>query len=62
MGTPGPPSFSTFILRKELKDQIGMTLEEFRELPWPEAEDYILYMQAVRREESHQRGQNGTRK
>ena len=55
MGTQGPPSFSTFLLRKELKEQLGMTLEEFRELPWPEAEEYILYMQLIRREEQQQR-------
>jgi hypothetical protein len=56
MGTAGPPSWGTFLLRRELKEQLGMTLEEFRELPWPEAEDYIFYMQMIRREESHQRG------
>jgi hypothetical protein len=58
MGTPGPPSFSTFLLRKELKEQLGMTLEDFRQLPWPEAEEYIFYMQMIRREESHQRSRN----
>lgn len=55
MGTSGPPTFSTFLLRRELKDQIGMTLDEFRQLPWQEAEDYIVYMQMIRREEDGRR-------
>lgn len=55
MGTSGPPTFSTFLLRRELKDQIGMTLDEFRQLPWIEAEDYIVYMQMIRREENERR-------
>jgi hypothetical protein len=57
MGTQGPPSFSTFLLRKELKEQLGMSLDEFRELPWPEAEDYLVYIQLIRREEQHRRSQ-----
>jgi hypothetical protein len=61
MGTPGPPSFSTFLLRRELKEQLGMSLEEFRALPWPEAEDYLLYMQMIRREEAHQRSRSNAR-
>jgi hypothetical protein len=59
MGTAGPPTFSMFLLRKELREQLGMSLEEFRQLPWQEAEDYILFMQMIRREEAHRQGQQG---
>lgn len=60
MGTSGPPSFSTFLLRRELKEQLGMTLEDFRALPWREAEEYMFYMQMIRREEENRRRQNGS--
>lgn len=55
MGSEGPPSFSTFLLRRELHEQLGMSLEEFRELPWREAEEYIIYLQMIRREENERR-------
>lgn len=61
MGTAGPPSLSTFNLRRQLKEQIGMTLEEFRQLPWQEAEDYILFMQLIQREEAHRNSHQGRR-
>lgn len=57
MGTAGPPSLSTFLLRRELFKQLGMTLEQFRELPWQEAEDYILFIQLIQREEAHRNSQ-----
>ena len=60
MGTEGPPTFSTFLLRRELKEQLGMTLEEVRALPWREAEEYIFYMQMIRREEQHRGRQGGS--
>lgn len=37
-----------------------MTLEEFRLLPWREAEEYMFYMQMIRREENHRRQQGGS--
>lgn len=54
-GTPGPPSFQLFWLRKQLITHLGMTLEEFNELPWREAEEYIFYLELVVREENEQR-------
>lgn len=38
-----------------------MTLEEFRQLPWQEAEDYILFMQLIQREEAHRNSHQGRR-
>lgn len=61
MGTQGPPTLHEFWLRKELWTQIGMSLEEFYELPWRTAEEYIKYLELIAREESEQRRRNARR-
>lgn len=53
----GPPSLGTFLLRMELKKRIGMSLEEFRRLPWREAEDYLVYIQLLNQQEQMQQQQ-----
>lgn len=58
LGAAGPPSFNTFWLRKQLKNHVGMTLNEFNELPWREAEEYIFYIQLIVREENEQARRN----
>jgi hypothetical protein len=51
MGTQGPPTLGTFNLRQQLWQRLGMKLDELQELPWREAEDYVLYIQLISREE-----------
>lgn len=51
MGTPGPKSLGVFWLRKALHTHLGMSLDEFRQLPWQEAEDTIFFIQMINREE-----------
>lgn len=41
----------------ELKKRIGMSLEEFRQLPWREAEDYLVYIQLLNQQEQMQQQQ-----
>lgn len=62
MGTQGPPSLHEFWLRKELKAQLGMSLDEFQALPWRTAEEYVTYLQLIAREENEQRRRQNARR
>lgn len=51
MGTAGPPSLSKFLFLREFWTQLGMRAEDIEKLPAQEVEDYIFFIQAIRREE-----------
>lgn len=51
MGTPGPPSLSRYLLRREFWKQLGMRESDVLALPAQELEDYVLFMQLINREE-----------
>jgi len=58
MGVAGPPSLGEFNLRAELWKRLGMKLEEFEQLPWKTAEEYLTYLQVLIREENEQNRRN----
>lgn len=63
MGTPGPPSLQTFLLRQEFWQRIGMTLESLERLPEREIEEYALIIQLLQRQEqADQRKANSGRR
>lgn len=62
MGTQGPPTLGTFNLRQQLWQRLGMKLDELQSLPWREAEDYILYIQLITREEEARNKQANARR
>lgn len=51
MGSAGPPSLSTFLIRREFWQQLGMREADIMELPAQEVEDYILFIQLINREQ-----------
>ena len=61
MKTQGPPTLGTFWLRQNLWQRIGMKLEEFQELPWKEANEYVFYLQLISQEEAAQQQRNQSR-
>lgn len=58
LGTAGPASLGEFNLRAELWKRLGMKLEEFEQLPWKTAEDYLTFLKLIIREENEQNRRN----
>jgi hypothetical protein len=56
-------SLGRFWLRQQVWKRLGLTLEQFLELPWPEVEDYLVFIQLTNREEeaANRRANSGRR-
>lgn len=59
MGTPGPPSLQTLLLRMELHKRCGMSLDEFAALPAREAEEIVVYLQLMQQQEQAEARRGG---
>lgn len=51
MGTQGPPSLNTFLLRRKFWQELGMRGDDILALSAQEIEDYVLFFQLIQREE-----------
>jgi len=56
-------SLGRFWLRQQVWKRLGLTLEQLLELPWPEVEDYLVFIQLTNREEeaANRRANSGRR-
>jgi hypothetical protein len=54
MGTAGPASLSTFWIRQQFWQRLGMTRADIEALPARELEDYLVYIQLITRQENEQ--------
>ena len=61
-GGSGPASLAFFLMEKEIFRQLGQTREEFLKRPWKEAEDYVLLIQLIAREEQAQQQRQAQQK
>jgi hypothetical protein len=62
MGTPGPVSLSTFSIRQQFWQRLGMTRADIEATPARELEEYSVIIQLiVRQEQEQQRRANSGR-
>jgi hypothetical protein len=59
MRTPGPPSLSTFLLRQQFWQRLGMTRSDIEAMPARELEEYLVIIQLIVRQENEQNRRAG---